>query len=142
MCITLSIMKRQSLKEQIENKIALSKEQVFLRADFDNSKYDQVGRALLILTKEGKLIRVGYGLYAKARPNRLTGKPMFAAKGGFVQVAKEALTRLGVKWRLFPEYQENSPQIPVNAQFVVPSRFSRNIRTGNYRLLIVKKREY
>jgi hypothetical protein len=36
-------------------------------------------------SKEGKLIRIGYGLYAKARTNHITGLPMLASDGGFEQ---------------------------------------------------------
>jgi hypothetical protein len=77
----------------------------------------------LNLSRQGKLIRLGYGLYAKARPNRITGLPMIAAPGGFDQVAKEALSLLGVKWQ--PSIAEQNynarltTQIPVNTQVLV-----------------------
>ena len=51
------------------------------------------------LSREGKLLKIGYGLYAKARINRITGKPMLAAEGGFTAISREALSRLGVNWR-------------------------------------------
>ena len=89
-------MKRLSLKSKVATKISRSNREVFLRSDFEKlAGYDQVGRALRQLTSDGVLVKVGYGLYAKARPNRITGKPMLSAKGGFTQVAEEALSRLG-----------------------------------------------
>ncbi len=52
-----------------------SKRYVFTRDDFrDIAGYDQVGRALRTLVNEGKLMKVGYGVYTKARRNIITGK--------------------------------------------------------------------
>lgn len=59
-------------KKLLENKIypATSRKKtltVFLREDFaDLGGYDQVGRVLKELAAKGKVIRIGYGLYAKA----------------------------------------------------------------------------
>lgn len=135
-------MTRQSLKSRIEGKIRRSNRNVFLRRDFISfSGYDQVGRALLALTKEGKLKRIGYGLYAKARISRITGKPMIAANGGFAQVAAESCDRLGVKWtrgKSFQSYQDGSTQIPVKAEIVVYGRFSRKIANEKNKLIVVK----
>jgi Transcriptional regulator, AbiEi antitoxin len=40
---------------------------VFLRADFEDlGGYDQVGRALRQLVRDGRLVKVGQGLYARA----------------------------------------------------------------------------
>jgi hypothetical protein len=48
---------------------------VFLRADFDDlGGYDQVGRALRQFIREGRLVRVGQGLYARARPSMTSGE--------------------------------------------------------------------
>jgi len=135
-------MKRITLKAKIDARIRRSNRVVFMRSDFDAlGGYDQVGRALRCLASDGKLIKVGYGLYAKARPNRLTGKPMLAAEGGFTQVAQAALKRLGVKWSPSDAeiaYQEGSTQIPANAQVVVLDRFSRTIATDNFRLQMIR----
>lgn len=68
-------MRRITLKSKIDAKIGRSNRLVFVRSDFSTlGGYDQVGRALRSLVAEGKLITVGYGLYAKARLNRLTGE--------------------------------------------------------------------
>ena len=135
-------MKTQTLKGRINIRIRRSNRQVFLRSDFKKlGEYDQVGRALRSLEAEGQLMRVGYGLYAKARPNRLTGKPMLAADGGFEQVAREALTRLQVSYKPSDannSYQNGSSQIPVNSQFIVLDRFNRKIGTDKFQLELVK----
>ena len=134
-------MNTQTLKDKVNTKIDRSVRQVFLRSDFIRlGGYDQIGRALRDLAAEGKLIKVGYGLYAKARLNRLTGDPMLAAEGGFVAVAKEALKRLGVKWTdtNFDAYQKGATQIPANAQVVVFGRFNRKIGTDKFKLQIAQ----
>lgn len=131
-------MKRLSLKSKISTKISRSKREVFLRSDFENlAAYDQVGRALRQLAVEGFLLKIGYGLYAKARPNRITGKPMLSAEGGFSQVAQEALSRLGVKWKPSESdqaYQSGSTQIPANAEVIILERFNRRIGTDKFEL--------
>jgi len=131
-------MSRPTLKSKLTTKISRSKREVFLRSDFEKlAGYDQVGRALCQLTSDELLVKIGYGLYAKARPNRITGKPMLSAKGGFTQVAQEALSRLGITWETSPAtkaYQAGSTQIPANAEVIIFDRFSRKIGTENFAL--------
>lgn len=135
-------MARLSLERQLESKIFRCwKRNVFTRKDFVTlGDYDQIGRALLNLTREAKLIRLGYGLYAKARTNRINGLAMIAAEGGFDQVAKEALDLLGVKWK--PSIAEQNynagftTQIPVNTQVLINDRFNRTIATDNCKLQV------
>jgi|TARA_R110002072_G_scaffold246432_7_gene405722 hypothetical protein len=135
-------MKRLSLKSKVATKISRSKREVFLRTDFEKlAGYDQIGRALRQLTSDGVLVKVGYGLYARARPNRITGKPMLAAKGGFTQVAEEALSRLGVKWepsKSVLDYQSGSTQIPANAEVIIFERFNRRIGTEKFELQMAR----
>ena len=57
-----------TLEGRVAARIIRKKDIVFLRDDFlDLSGYDQVGRALQSLTRKGKLIKIGYGLYAKVK---------------------------------------------------------------------------
>lgn len=139
------MLKKKSVESQVDSKISRSrKRNVFIRRDFASiSDYDQIGRALLSLIRQGKLIRLGYGLYAKARKNRITGLPMLAAEGGFDQVAKEALTSLGVKWK--PSIAEQNynagltTQIPVNTQVLINGRFNRTIGTQQFKLQVQRR---
>lgn len=86
---------RPSLAERLGRKIGRMKGDVFLRQDFEtDGGYDQVGRALRMLTAQGRLIRIGHGLYARAAPSVLDGKP--ALMRGIRHVAEEALGRLGI----------------------------------------------
>lgn len=131
---------KNTIKTAIFKKIKISKKEVFIRSDFKKiADYDQVGRALKELVSDGELIRVGYGLYAKARKNRISGKPMVAAVGGFRQVAEESLKRLKVKWdydSATKSYQKGSNQIPTkNIEIATTDRFNRQISLGNNRVI-------
>ncbi len=135
-------MSRITLKSQIETKIKRSRKNVFLREDFEKlGGYVQVGRALNTLIKCGALLKIGYGLYAKAIENPLTKKPMLMADGGFMQVSEEALKRLKVEWQRGDEFRpENNPsyQVPVSPSVIVLSRFNRKIKTDKFELKIRK----
>lgn len=131
-------MTTETLKSRMQDKIRKSRRTVFLRDDFESlGGYDQVGRALRQLVRQGRLVRIGKGLYAKARKNRITGKLMLTAPGGFDQVSKEALNRLGVKWQpasAEKAYQAGSTQIPARVVIKVTGPFQRRIAYGKYRL--------
>lgn len=114
---------------------------VFLRKDFAaDGSYRHAGRILRQLVNEGKLARIGLGLYAKARPSKISGRTMLDAPGGFDQVSKEALNRLGVKWELSSAeraYQDGlTTQVPANPYVRVPGGFKREIAFGDFRLKI------
>lgn len=123
---------KPTIKDKIEAFITQYDGEVFLRSDFDafGSK-TQVNRALRALIKETKLIRISVGVYAKARINDLTGKPMPSSHGGFKKVALEALNRLGVDWdysEMEKLYREGkSTQIPAKACVVIKGHFRRKI---------------
>jgi len=89
-------MRPESLKTRIQKRIARKRGDVFLRADFaDLGDYDQVGRALHHLVKQGQLIKLGQGLYTRAKPSLIDGTP--APVKGFRTLATEALDRLGIE---------------------------------------------
>jgi hypothetical protein len=88
--------KPESLEERLVKRLARKRGDVFLREDFkDLGGYDQVGRALRGLVRRGQLMKVGYGIYTRARPSILDGKP--TPTKGLREVAAEALGRLGVE---------------------------------------------
>ncbi len=137
-------MPKLSLKQQVEQQISRTKQDVFLRADFEQlGGYDQVGRALRELVTEGKLLKIGYGLYAKARISSITGKPMLASNGGFKAVSEQALERLGVAWQPSDELvrynKGETTQVPVNATVIVKRRFNRKISLRNMQLQIEQR---
>lgn len=78
---------RVTFVDKVRQKVNASKEQVFLRRDFDElGDYRQVGRALARLQDEYVIIHAGHGVYAK--PNIAT-KPEL--------VIKKLSKRLGVR---------------------------------------------
>jgi len=126
-------------KARIQSRLKRSKRYVFTRDDFkDIAGYDQVGRALRALVKEGVLLKVGYGVYTKARRNSITGKLMPASPGGSAAVIVETLDRLKVRYRVTDATRAynsgKSTQIPVSAGIKTPSRFKRVLSVGNSKL--------
>lgn len=128
-----------TIKARIQSRLKRSKRYVFTRDDFkDLAGYDQIGRALRELMKEGQLLKVGYGVYTKARQNAITGKLMPAAPGGSAAVMIEALERLKVDYRLAgatSAYNSGkSTQIPVLVEIKTSPRFKRTLSVGNSKL--------
>ncbi len=124
--------RRNSLQAKIEAWIAKSGDAVFLTREFRALGDErQVLRALSKEIKEGRLIRLGYGIYGRAERSPLSGQPILAASNGFVGAAREALDKLGVAWEPSEwerAYNEGrSTQVPVNAVVRVKDRFSRRL---------------
>jgi len=118
------------LRERIEERIARKRDDVFLPREFrDLGGDDQVLRAL---TREGKLIRLGYGVYGRAELSPITKQPMLAG-AGFNAVARRALDKLKVRWEpptAERDYNEGrSTQVPMNPMVRLRgNRFSRKLR--------------
>jgi len=134
-------MPRRSLREEMRKRIAASEDDVFFPHEFlDLSDEDQVSRALRELVRAKQLVRLGYGVYARAITSRLSGKAILASKNGFLGAARQALTKLGVPWELTnaqKAYNEGrTTQVPVNAVLRVKGRFSRKLRLGNMELRV------
>src|SRR5882757_1561802 len=69
--------RKHTLREKIEQRIARKKgEDVFLTREFKTlGGEDQVLRALRRLVDDGRLVRLGYGVYGRAIVSRLSGRP-------------------------------------------------------------------
>jgi hypothetical protein len=122
----------RTLRDKVEERIARKRDDVFLPREFrDLGGEDQVLRALRELTKEGKLIRLGYGVYGRAVTSQISGEPILYSKGGFIGAARKALTKLGVEWEPTEAeraYNEGrSTQVPVNPKVRVKGRFARQL---------------
>lgn len=122
-----------TLAYKIAARIRRKKALVFVREDFaDLGGYDQVGRILRALARKGELVKIGYGLYAKAKISSLTGQVVPAAP--LPTLAKEALERLGVETapsrleRAFNAGQ--TTQVPTGRLIAVKGRISRKIGYG------------
>jgi hypothetical protein len=129
-------MKPETLETRILKRIERKRGDVFLRADFsDLGGYDQVGRALRKIVREGRLIRVGQGLYARARPSILTGEPV-PVKG--LSTLTEALGRVGIErvpTRLERAYNAGkTTQVPTGRVVGVRRRVRRRVGYGGVNL--------
>ena len=127
-------MRREgTLREKVETRIAERRDDAFLPREFrDPGGDDQVLRVLRGLVRDGRLVRLGYGVYGRAEISRLSGQPMLAAQGGFIGAARQALDKLGVPWEP-TEFQRasnegRSSQVPVNPIVRVKGRFARRLR--------------
>ena len=130
-------MPKRTLKQKMETRINRRKGDVVLRADFaDLGDYDQVGRVLRILVKEEILVKLGQGIYAKAKRSALTGE--LVPQGGIIQATREALTKLGVK--VLPSSLEraynadSSTQVPTGRLIGTNKRVRRLIRYGSVQI--------
>ena len=120
-------MRRFSVKDRMVRSIYLRKGEVVLRADFEKmGSQSQISRALKELVQAGKLVRLGYGVYAKARPSVLSGKPV--PRASLEELVQETLQKLGVDvslGRAQAAYAEGrTTQVPVRTTF----------NTGNHRI--------
>lgn len=128
-----------SIAELIAQRIRRSRRNVFLRSDFGAfGTYDAVGRALRQQVQAGRLVRIGYGLYAKAELSPLTGKP--APIVGIRTLASEAVRRLGKSVepsRFDKAYNSGqSTQVPTGRTLTVNARIRRRIGyDGSYVVL-------
>lgn len=120
----------QPLERRIARRVARKRVDVFLRRDFEDlGGYDQVGRALRRLTAKGQLVKIGYGLYARATLSPISGKTV-AAKP-LPSLTLEALERLDVEAMPSTFAQANttgaSTQVPTGRVIAVRGRISRKI---------------
>jgi len=136
-------VRRKTLRTRISNRIAKSSKAAFVPEDFkDLGGYDQVLRVLRVLRSEDRLIRLGYGIYVKARTSKLSQRVIIDSPAGFAGVAREALNKLGVDWRPTDaeiDYNKGlSTQIPVNPVVNIRGRFSRKISYGDRELVCAR----
>ena len=112
---------------------------VVLRKDVDGlGSARQVSRGLKALIEDGLLVKIGLGIYAKARSSEYLDCPVIRA--GFTEACIEALNRLGVDWepsQAIKDYNEGkSQQVPARFEIRLKSRFRRQIAYENQKLRI------
>jgi len=118
----------------MQRSIAARNGEVVLRRDlarFGSSA--QISRALGQLVREGKLVRIGTGVYAKAAPGPMSGIPM--ARQPLGALAAETFDRLGITWQLgAAQRRYNSgvtTQVPWRTTFDTGKRrISRRLQIG------------
>ena len=134
--------RRLTLRERVEARIAERRDDAFLTREFtDLGGERQVLRALSQLTGEGKLIRLGYGTYARAEISPITQQPMLAGDG-FGAVSRQVLDKLKVGWEPSSaerDYNEGrSTQVPMTPRVRLRpgNRISRKLRYKTMELAI------
>ncbi|MEQ4676015.1 DUF6088 family protein [Providencia vermicola] len=119
------------LKQKLLRSIANRKGTVILRSELEHlGSKSQIGKVLAALVKEGIIIRVSLGVYAKTRFNRFAGKRTVAAP--FESVVEETFQKLNVQvtqGQALEDYNAGkTTQIPMQLQIRTPGRkISRNI---------------
>ncbi|WP_434704052.1 S-adenosylhomocysteine hydrolase [Pseudomonas sp. Z1-12] len=113
------------IEERLKRSIALRKDDVFLRSEFsDFGSPAQVSRALRHLVASGVLVKLGVGVFAKAKVSVLTGKPIPIRP--LEVLAPLVLQKLGVTitaGRAAREYNaSDSLQLPAGIVFDTGSR--------------------
>jgi hypothetical protein len=115
----------------IGKSIEISKDAVFIRADFKNfGSYAQVGRALKELVVTKKLVKVGYGVYVRSKISSISGKPIPTVT--LVVVGLQLMKKFGVKADLGEfarDYRDGkSTQIPMTEVIAIDnSKIKRKI---------------
>lgn len=130
----MALMRRYTIKQRMIRSITLSKGEVFMRADFKSmGSESRISRALRELTEEGRLVRLGYGVYAKAQPSVISGRPV--PRVSVPELVQEALIKMGVEPKLgraqaaYAEGRTN--QVPVHTAFNTGKRrISRKLTVG------------
>ena len=120
---------RDTLETRITQRIDRKRADVFLRADFaDLGGYDTVGRVLRQLVRQGELLKVGFGLYARAVPAQIGARPV-PPKG--LATLREALERVGIRTfpsRALEDYNAGrTTQVPTGRVVAVRRRVRRRI---------------
>lgn len=135
-------MAKATTKDRILASLRGSKGKVFLRDDFNRfGNYRQVCRVVKELSDEGKLMRLGYGTYVKARPSSISGKPV--ADESLINIGLDAMKKLGVKVDVGKDLrallQGDSTQVPMLPVVNIgKARVSRKITLGNRSLVYEK----
>ena len=134
-----------STKTRIARSLGISKKKtVFLRPDFESfGTSTRVTRALQELIADGRIIRVGRGIYVKARPSSVTGNPVPVEP--LETVAHKALAALGVEVQLGSAARAYvgglTQDVPMNiAVDVGSSRVSRRIEFGGREVKLERTR--
>jgi len=135
-------MPQSTVKDRVIAKIKRSTSSVFLRKEFDQlGDYRQVSRAINEVAASGMLVKVGFGLYAKARPSTISGKPVPTAP--LLNIGLEVMQKIGVKADVGKDAvalrEGRSTQIPMLPIINIgKARVSRKIAVGSRQVVYEK----
>jgi hypothetical protein len=119
-----------TLSEKIEGRLSRKRDDVFLRADFkDLGGYDQVGVVMRKMVREGKLLKLGQGIYTRAQASIIDGRPVPVKT--ITPLMTEALGKIGVATgptRIERDYNEGrTTQVPSGRLIGVSRRVRRTL---------------
>lgn len=128
---------RNSFRDEILQYINTLPDNVMLRSDLEAlGSPRQVSRAIKALVDDGLLVKMSYGVYAKAEKSPYNGRPII--KIGFTDACAEALTKLGADWEVgqaIRNYNEGkTTQVPVRFTVKLKSRVRREFACGRQKL--------
>ena len=124
-------------RERLQRSVAARQGEVVLRRDLRGlGSASQVSRGLKQLVNDGKLVRIGLGVYTKATPSRLSGQP--APRQTLEVLAAETFARLGIAWQQGKEGKAQrlyntgvTTQVPWRTTFdTSPRRVTRRLQVG------------
>lgn len=127
-------MRGLTVKEKIARSIARHEGIVSFRSDFKSmGSPSQISRALRELINEGVIVRISHGIYAKARPSSLSGKPV--AQAVLAELTEEVLEKMGIPVRLGQAQEAyasgRTPDVPMYTAFDTGERrITRKITIG------------
>ena len=128
---------KKSITYKVLEHISASSQHVILRKDLLHlGAYRQISRAIKALIQQKKLVKIGFGIYAKAYESKYAEEALI--EGGFDNASREALGRVGVSWELSKAEKaynnRETQQVPTQNYVRLKSRFRRKITHGNRQL--------
>ena len=126
----MKVTPENTIRYKAINRIGQLPSAVVLRQDLQDLGSDrQVSRAFKTLVDDGIIVKIGYGVYAKAKKSSITDDQYLP--GGFLAVGREALSRLGIQWKVSEAEQQynlgNTQQVPANPPTKLTERFRRQL---------------
>jgi len=123
------------MRERMIRSITMRRGEIIMRSDFTlMGSQSQISRLLADFVSEGRLVRLGYGIFAKARISSISGKAV--PREPLEVLAQEAFRRLMIEAKPGKAQKEyasgQSTQVPVQAVFDTGQRrISRKLTVGN-----------
>lgn len=129
---------KNSLEFKILERLNRMRSNVILRRDFDEiGSHSQVTRVFKKLVTHKRLVKIGFGIYAKAHITKYSDVPL--VKGGIDSAFTGALKKLGVIFEPGSAEQAyaagQTTQIPARKIIKLKSRCRRKISYGKARLI-------
>ena len=112
----MKVKQQETIVYKMNQRLKTLSANIVLRKDFADLGEDRlISQGLKQLISEKKLVRIGFGIYAKAYESSFY-KNALLIEGGIDAALREALTRLNIRWEPGSAEQAynrgQSPQVP------------------------------